>query len=164
MSQNWSPTDVPVWLLGGQFFWNQELFVKVGADKSGAQWGVSQNSNSAIGRSLPQRRKHEFALRFWYDESLLITTVPALSTCLCDHIGGQYLFHPNISPPPLPLLFHSCRQYPTVSQPTSLLNRDSNRYEAASCTITSFHLQAVSHEKRIVECSPTLLDYSQSNP
>ena len=102
MSQNWSPTDVPVWLLGGQFFWNQELFVKVGADKSGAQWGVSQNSNSAIGRSLPQRRKHEFALRFWYDESLLITTVPALSTCLCDHIGGQYLFHPNISPPPSP--------------------------------------------------------------
>ena len=56
----------------GQFFWNQELFVKLGADKSVAQWAASQNSNSAIGGLLPKRSKHGFTLRFWYGESSVI--------------------------------------------------------------------------------------------
>ena len=156
-------TDVPVWLPGKQFFWSQELFVKVGADKSGAQWAVSQNSNSAIGRSLPERRKHEFALRFWYDESSVNHYRPRTFNLSLWPYRWTAPFSPQyLSSPPPP--FHSCRQYPTLSQPTSLLNRDSNRYEAASCKITSFHPQAVSHEKRTVECSPTLPDYSQSNP
>ena len=49
-----------------QFTWNCELSVKLGADESGAQWAASQNSNSVIDESFPKRRKHGFALRFWY--------------------------------------------------------------------------------------------------
>ena len=44
-----------------QSFGNCELFVKLGADKSGAQLAAYQNCNSVIGRSLSERRKHGFA-------------------------------------------------------------------------------------------------------
>ena len=65
-------TRVTLILASSQFFWNQELFVKLGTDKSVAQWTASQNSNSAIGGSLPKWRKHGFALRFWYGKSSVI--------------------------------------------------------------------------------------------
>ena len=56
----------------GEFFWNQEFFVNLGMDNSVAQWTASQYSNLAIGGSFRKRRRHGFALRFWYGESFVI--------------------------------------------------------------------------------------------
>ena len=61
------------------FFWYRELLVKLGADKSGAQWPASQNRNLAISGLLPERRKQGLE-----DSNMVI---PLIKTNGCDEKG-----------------------------------------------------------------------------
>ena len=64
-----------------QFFWNRELFVKLGAVKSGTRWAASQNSNSAVGGSL-----------FWREENMDLLKDSDIVNPLCKVFVAQVGF------------------------------------------------------------------------
>ena len=104
-----------------------------------------------------------FSNGFWYKTPSWFTTQPQQSTNITLHhsLRTFNLFPwPDrwtvpTSPQYLSPSLHSCMQYPTLSLPTSLLI-----VMKATCKIASLHPQTITHENRIVECSPYTLGLS----
>ena len=96
-----------------------------------------------------------FSNRFRYKTPSWFTTKPQQSINITLHHSpftfNLFLWPDRWTAPtspqcltPHPPLLHPCRQYPTLSQPASLLNRDSRRYED-SVVQNSFTSTTVSH-------------------
>ena len=113
-----------------------------------------------------------FSNGFWCKTPSWFTTQPEQSTNITlhhsTHTFNLFLWLYRWTAPALSqcLPLHSCRQYPTLSWLTSILNRDSHRYEGSVVqnSFTSLTGSQPPMKTGWWNAALTLRNYSQSNP